>query len=88
MAHMQLPVVLGVLVNLARKHDPVHNRAHLQPHVIIYDKNTEDDHIARINPPSKTDDEVAAMGVITLPMHRSCALCALPAMASSNLCMK
>ena len=32
-AYVQLPVILRIWINLPRKHDPVHNRAHLHPHL-------------------------------------------------------
>ena len=45
-AYMQLLVIFRVWIDLSRKHGPVHNRAHLHPHLDLINT-TEGDHSSR-----------------------------------------
>ena len=70
-AYVQLPVILRVWVHLAWKHDPVHNRAHLHPHLHLISKR-EDKHLTRSISTSETNDKAAA--VKTSPCRRTIAV--------------
>ena len=59
-AYMQLPVILRVWVDLARKHNSLHSRAHLHP-PLNSNQLTEEDCYTRVISASETYHKAAAV---------------------------